>query len=213
MPCKASPFPPCQTVQRYQVSFMCPSSVRYRAGIHHTYAIDQSVASKCWQILLQNVDVFTVVTSSKANRSQQWKVLVVQVHPWNRNIDFASRWGGKLCSRTPKFSQASLLLLTLQRWWDKLKQTETGAETNWPRNVLRDAKLTQLPWEVPNCFALGHQNLVRLVCNCYKGMKVRNIETGLTAAQAQSPPDSWVHAPWKHRTTFWQKSWSHIETL
>ena len=69
-----------------------------------------------------------------------------------------------------------------------MKQTEPGAGTNWPRNVLRDAKLTQLPWEVPNCFALGHQNLVRLVCNCYKGMKVRNIETGLTAAQAQSPP-------------------------
>ena len=85
-----------------------------------------------------------------------------------------------------------------KRWWDKLKQTEPGAGTNWPRNVLRDAKLTQLPWEVPDCFALGHQNfkfwlIVRLVCNCYKGMRVRNIETGFTAAQAQRHPVSMLH--------------------
>ena len=141
MPCKASPFPPCRTVQRYQVSFMCPSCVRYRAGIHHTSAIDQTVASKCWQILLQNVDVFAVVTSSKANRSQQWKVLVVQVHPWNSNIDSASRWAGKLCSRTPKISQASLLLLTLQ----------TGGETNWNKMklVLRQTG-HETCWEMPN---------------------------------------------------------------
>ena len=59
--------------------------------------------------------------------------------------------------------------------------------------MLRDAKLTQLPWEVPDCFALGHQNLVRLVCNCYKGMRVRNIETGFTAAQAQRHPVSMLH--------------------
>ena len=141
MPCKASLFPPCQTVQRFrdQVSFRYPSGISQVSSRYPSYFCNwpQNVD----KILLQNVDIFAAVTSSKANRSQQWKVLVVQVHPWNSNIDFASRWGGKLCSRTPKFSQASLLLLTLQ----------TGGETNWNKMklVLRQTG-HETCWEMPN---------------------------------------------------------------
>ena len=128
-----------------EVSCILQVSIRYQAGIeqvsiillHLTKLEPQNVD----KILLQNVDVFAVVTSSKASRSQQWKVLVVQVHPWNSNIDSASRWAGKLCSRTPKISQASLLLLTLQ----------TGGETNWNKMklVLRQTG-HETCWEMPN---------------------------------------------------------------
>ena len=69
MPCKASLFPPCQTVQRYQVSFRYPSGIRQVSSRYPSYFCNwpQNVD----KILLQNVDIFTVVTSSKANRSQQ----------------------------------------------------------------------------------------------------------------------------------------------
>ena len=78
------------------------------------------------KILLQNVDIFTIVTSSKVNRSRQWKVLVVQVQPLKQQYWLCKQVGGQ---------------------WPRKK----GGETNWNKlNLVLGQTGHETCWEMPN---------------------------------------------------------------